>query len=228
MCWMHQEEGFKFCLDTKKKKALPLELACPEHLSVQSSTDLPYKLCYSCYLISDITTLVEISFIVIWGDLPKHKSLCEDGAWKSFVISLHWGVSFTKNKDHWSIIQVMVVFGCYHWQRNSHFSVIPVELVRERTGERACHTYKGSSSFTLRNGVAAWHYTPGGSRFHRYNALLPRHYPTHNAPLCGCSQQCQLASQLGCYIPGSMSWYIISYIYTLLIPACLANTDTSL
>jgi hypothetical protein len=41
MCQMHQEEGFKFCLDTKNNGALPLDPACPERLSVRSQADLP-------------------------------------------------------------------------------------------------------------------------------------------------------------------------------------------
>ncbi len=38
----HQEEGFKFCLDTKNNKALPLDPACPECLSVCSLAVLSY------------------------------------------------------------------------------------------------------------------------------------------------------------------------------------------
>jgi hypothetical protein len=41
---MHQEEGFKFCLDTKNNRALPLDPASPEHLSVRSPAGLPYVL----------------------------------------------------------------------------------------------------------------------------------------------------------------------------------------
>jgi len=41
---MRQEDRFKFCLDTKNNRALPLDLACPERLSVQSLVDLPYPL----------------------------------------------------------------------------------------------------------------------------------------------------------------------------------------
>jgi hypothetical protein len=40
---MHQEEAFKFCLDTKNNEALPLDLAYPKHLSVCSPTVLPYE-----------------------------------------------------------------------------------------------------------------------------------------------------------------------------------------
>jgi hypothetical protein len=32
VCQMLQQEGFKFCLDTRNNKALPLDLVCPEHL----------------------------------------------------------------------------------------------------------------------------------------------------------------------------------------------------
>jgi hypothetical protein len=39
---MGQEEGFKFCLDIRNNKALPFHLACPERLTIQSSTNLPY------------------------------------------------------------------------------------------------------------------------------------------------------------------------------------------
>jgi hypothetical protein len=39
---MHQQEGFKFCLDAINNRALPLDLACPEHLSVWSPASLPY------------------------------------------------------------------------------------------------------------------------------------------------------------------------------------------
>ncbi len=42
MCWMCQEEGFKFCLDTRNNGALPLDLACPENLNVWSPVDLLY------------------------------------------------------------------------------------------------------------------------------------------------------------------------------------------
>jgi hypothetical protein len=38
---MHQEEGFNFCLDTKNNGALPLDMACPERLSVWSPAGLP-------------------------------------------------------------------------------------------------------------------------------------------------------------------------------------------
>jgi hypothetical protein len=41
---MHQEERFKFCFDTKNNRALPLDSACPEHLSVWSPANLPYVL----------------------------------------------------------------------------------------------------------------------------------------------------------------------------------------
>jgi hypothetical protein len=41
---MHQEEGFKFCLDTRTSEALPLDPACPECLSVRSLAGLPYYL----------------------------------------------------------------------------------------------------------------------------------------------------------------------------------------
>jgi hypothetical protein len=39
---MHQEEGFKFCLDTKNNKAFPFNPACLEHLNVWSPSNLPY------------------------------------------------------------------------------------------------------------------------------------------------------------------------------------------
>jgi hypothetical protein len=42
VCHMHQKEGFKFCLDTKNNRTLPLDPACLEHLSVQSPASLPY------------------------------------------------------------------------------------------------------------------------------------------------------------------------------------------
>jgi hypothetical protein len=48
MCQICQEEGFKFCLDKKNNKAVPLDPACLECLSVQSPANLPYtgpKLC---------------------------------------------------------------------------------------------------------------------------------------------------------------------------------------
>jgi hypothetical protein len=32
---MRQEEGFKFCLNTRDNGALPLDLACPKRLSVR-------------------------------------------------------------------------------------------------------------------------------------------------------------------------------------------------
>jgi hypothetical protein len=38
---MHQQEGFKFHLDTKNNEALPLDLACPERLNVHSPAVLP-------------------------------------------------------------------------------------------------------------------------------------------------------------------------------------------
>jgi hypothetical protein len=38
---MHQEKGFKFCLDTRNNRALPLDLAYPECLSVQSLVIYP-------------------------------------------------------------------------------------------------------------------------------------------------------------------------------------------
>jgi len=41
VCQMCQEEGFKFCLDTKKNRALPLDPAYPESLCVQSLAGLP-------------------------------------------------------------------------------------------------------------------------------------------------------------------------------------------
>jgi hypothetical protein len=40
---MRQEEGFNFCLTTRNNKALPLDLACPECLSIQSPAGLPYQ-----------------------------------------------------------------------------------------------------------------------------------------------------------------------------------------
>jgi len=44
VCQMYQEEGFKFCLDTRNNGALPLDWACPEHLSLWSPAGLPYRL----------------------------------------------------------------------------------------------------------------------------------------------------------------------------------------
>jgi hypothetical protein len=41
---MYQEKGFKFCLDIRNKGALPLDLACPKRLNVDSPTVLPYPL----------------------------------------------------------------------------------------------------------------------------------------------------------------------------------------
>jgi hypothetical protein len=38
---MRQEETFMFCLHTSNNRALPLDLAYPEHLSVQSLGILP-------------------------------------------------------------------------------------------------------------------------------------------------------------------------------------------
>jgi len=38
---MYQEVGLKFCLDTENNRALPLDLACPECLSVWSPANLP-------------------------------------------------------------------------------------------------------------------------------------------------------------------------------------------
>jgi hypothetical protein len=43
---MRQEEGFKFCLDTRNNRALTLDLACPKRLSVQSSIDLQVSAFY--------------------------------------------------------------------------------------------------------------------------------------------------------------------------------------
>jgi hypothetical protein len=40
LCQMCQEEGFRLCWDTKNNRTLPLDLACPECLIVQSLTDL--------------------------------------------------------------------------------------------------------------------------------------------------------------------------------------------
>jgi hypothetical protein len=39
---MRQEGRFKFCLDTKNNRALPLNPACLERSSVQSLADLPF------------------------------------------------------------------------------------------------------------------------------------------------------------------------------------------
>jgi hypothetical protein len=38
---MRQEEGFKFYLDIRNNRALPLDQACPERLSVWSLAGLP-------------------------------------------------------------------------------------------------------------------------------------------------------------------------------------------
>jgi hypothetical protein len=46
-----QEEGFKLCLDTRNNEALRFHLAsCPEHLSIQLSTNLPYYYYYLRHL----------------------------------------------------------------------------------------------------------------------------------------------------------------------------------
>jgi len=45
---MHQYKGFKFVLDTINNKTFLLDSAYPEHLSVQSPTNLPS----SCNLIT--------------------------------------------------------------------------------------------------------------------------------------------------------------------------------
>jgi hypothetical protein len=39
---IHEEEAFKFCLDIRNSRALPLDLACPERLNVCSPAVLPY------------------------------------------------------------------------------------------------------------------------------------------------------------------------------------------
>jgi hypothetical protein len=41
---MCQEEGFKFCLNTRNNRTHPLDPACPNHLSVWSPAGLPYPL----------------------------------------------------------------------------------------------------------------------------------------------------------------------------------------
>jgi hypothetical protein len=41
VCHMRQKEGFKFCLDTRNNRAVPLDPAWPEHLNVQSPASLP-------------------------------------------------------------------------------------------------------------------------------------------------------------------------------------------
>jgi len=41
VCQMRQEERVKFCLDTEDNRALPLDLGCPDCLSVQSPVGLP-------------------------------------------------------------------------------------------------------------------------------------------------------------------------------------------
>ncbi len=41
VCQMRQEEGLKFCLDTKNNGALPLDPACPKCLSAWSPAGLP-------------------------------------------------------------------------------------------------------------------------------------------------------------------------------------------
>lgn len=74
------------------------------------------------------------------------------------------------------------------YERNLHFSVIPIELVRELAS-------RGSSLFTLHNGVAAWHYT----RRLAFTAIMP--CTLHIMCLCVGFLNNQLASQLGYCIP---------------------------
>jgi hypothetical protein len=55
MCQMRKEEGFKFCLNTKNIGTLPLNLAYPECLNVQSPIGLPYlfrTLCIKCQVLA--------------------------------------------------------------------------------------------------------------------------------------------------------------------------------
>jgi hypothetical protein len=57
---MRQEEWFKFCFDTKNNRALPLNLACPEHLSVQSLVSLPLNL--ACLERLSVQSLVSLPY----------------------------------------------------------------------------------------------------------------------------------------------------------------------
>jgi hypothetical protein len=51
VCHMHQEEGFKFCLDTRNNKTLPLDPACPEHLVFNHQSIYPiwFSVCNQKY-----------------------------------------------------------------------------------------------------------------------------------------------------------------------------------
>jgi hypothetical protein len=42
VCQIHQR--YKFCLNIRNNETLPLDLVCPQHLSVQSLAKLPYVL----------------------------------------------------------------------------------------------------------------------------------------------------------------------------------------
>lgn len=65
---MHQEEAFEFFLDTKNKKAFPLNLACPEYLKCSFTSR---------------STLVR--WLVSWP-LPLPKGICESTPTKAAML----------------------------------------------------------------------------------------------------------------------------------------------
>jgi hypothetical protein len=61
---MRQEQAFKFYWDTGNKGALPLDPACPEHLSVRSPALRPY---HFFKLLSAVTMCTELYVLHLFG-----------------------------------------------------------------------------------------------------------------------------------------------------------------
>jgi hypothetical protein len=80
-CQMCREEGFKFLLDNWNNGALPLDQACPEHLNVQSPTNLPTLYIsmlvwhIGMHLISTLVSTLVTKTLLDWYDL-RQLQLC--------------------------------------------------------------------------------------------------------------------------------------------------------
>jgi hypothetical protein len=51
VCRMCEEEGFKFCLDTRNNRALPLDLACPDSFKCLVTSPSTLKATTKCFTV---------------------------------------------------------------------------------------------------------------------------------------------------------------------------------
>jgi hypothetical protein len=108
---MCQEEGFKFCLNTRNIVALLLDPACPECLSVRSPASLPYNIKAHMSFHIEATTRPPTTFLPIYRTFfrtlknwTKAAQLHPDLKPQMWVSMLVWILNYFISTDRWSWI----------------------------------------------------------------------------------------------------------------------------